>query len=126
MKYGVGGTNNNQNLDMRVFILPPQSLLLEEKPVVLSKGSQNLTTSSEVFIEHEDEEVTVSNLKEQEYNTLCHYLAMHDDLYCTLVYQQFAFNPLLRDIANQEQQGMPWQERIGLIEGCSILQDYLD
>ena len=58
MKYGVGGTNNNQNLDMRVFILPPQSLLLEEKPVVLSKGSNNLTTSSEIFIEHEDEEVT--------------------------------------------------------------------
>ena len=51
---------------------------------------------------------------------------MHDDLYCTLVYQQFAFNPLLRDIANQDQQGMPWKERIGLIEGCSIVQDYLD
>ena len=29
-------------------------------------------------------------------NTLAHYLAMNDDLYCSVIYHQFALNPLCR------------------------------
>ena len=87
---------------MRVFVLPPVSLMLDEKAKVLTKNSRGMYDSSEAFIDHEDEDITNSNQKESEFNTLAHYLAMHDDLYCSLVYQQFAFNPLLREIANQD------------------------
>ena len=107
MKYGIGGSSNNQNLDLRVFVLPPVSLLLDEKPVLI-KNARGGYDSSEAFIEHEDEDITNSNQKESEFNTLAHYLAMHDDLYCSLIYQQFAFNPLLREIAGLDQQGLPW------------------
>lgn len=31
-----------------------------------------------------------------EVNTLSHYLAMHDDLYCSVIYQQFCLNPFTR------------------------------
>lgn len=30
-------------------------------------------------------------------NTLAHYIAMNDDIYCNLIYHQFALNPLLKD-----------------------------
>jgi len=33
-------------------------------------------------------------------NTLVHYLAMHDDLYCSLIYQQFSMNPLMGAYGN--------------------------
>ena len=49
---------------------------------------------------------------------------MHDDLYCSLIYQQFAFNPLLRENAYSDQQG--WDERLGLVMSCSYFQEYLD
>ena len=87
MKYGVSGSNNNQNLDLRVFILPPLSGLPSEPSNELAKKRNN-NTRDQPFAdyEEEDEEITAENEKESEFNTLSHYLAMHDDLYCSVIY----------------------------------------
>ena len=72
----------------------------------------------EAFGNAGEENFTAENSEEHEYNTLSHYLAMHDDLYCSLIYQQFAFNPLLRESCDPTVQG--WKDRIGLAMSCGL------
>ena len=61
MKYGVGGTNSNQNLDLRVYILPPPSLMHNEDPNIISDPSSNdYSKDSEIPFDFNQDEANIA------------------------------------------------------------------
>lgn len=84
---------NFASLDFRVFVVPP--------PI---ENQQRLTTDAKQFASRDayaqylysqDRGDLYAN--SNSVNTLAHYIAMKDNLYCCNIFQQFGINPLTRD-----------------------------
>lgn len=61
MKYGFGGSNNNQNLDLRVFILPPLSSLPNQTPDKVAVKKRTIPGGHAFGEAEEEEDFTAEN-----------------------------------------------------------------